>query len=275
MEQDRRKIIIKEIDYWQKSKLLPDQYCDFLLNLYLDEDTGRPTAGWGGKAATAVSKSNIKQWILVFGLFSLVCLIALYFNAFHPLLQTALSAIIVLAFLAAGLRYRPRNEAAGLGLIGFGMLFMLVIGLYMLRLHDLETWGWTAAFLAFCALVWVVFGACVRIPALHFCGWTAAILVYALVLSKNTDAPSWYEVQLYWVPAAFVFSWFSWFGHRWSKQVAGVLFVTAVLLWFMPEVYSALFAENLLWLQMELITKIAMGGALLFTLRRHWIVWVA
>ena len=26
--------IVKEIEHWQRSKLLPEQYCDFLLNLY-------------------------------------------------------------------------------------------------------------------------------------------------------------------------------------------------------------------------------------------------
>lgn len=38
MNEERRQTIVKEIDYWSRSKLLPQQYCDFLLNLYVDPD---------------------------------------------------------------------------------------------------------------------------------------------------------------------------------------------------------------------------------------------
>ncbi|ARK29345.1 hypothetical protein [Halalkalibacter krulwichiae] len=34
MDKHRKEIIIREIQYWKKSKLLPDHYCDFLLTLY-------------------------------------------------------------------------------------------------------------------------------------------------------------------------------------------------------------------------------------------------
>ena len=34
MNETRKKIIIQEIKYWKKSKLLPEKYCDFLLTLY-------------------------------------------------------------------------------------------------------------------------------------------------------------------------------------------------------------------------------------------------
>jgi len=275
MDQERRKVIVKEIDYWQRSKLLPDHYCDFLLNLYLDQEAERPRQGWGGRAASAVSQSSGKSWFLVIASTSLICLIVLYFNVFHPLLQTALALSFVLAFLWSGLRYRSRSEPTGLGLIGAGMLLMVGLGLYMLHLHDLNAWGWSTAYLIFCSLFWVAFGAGARIPVLHFAGWAAAILVYSLLLSKNAGEPEWYEVQLYWVPVACVFGWFSWFVHRWSKQASGVLMATASLLWFMPEIYTILFLEHPVWLQTELIGKIVLGGALLFGLRKRWVAWVA
>ena len=39
MDENRKQIIIKEIGYWKNNKLLPEQYCDFLLALYT-EGTG-------------------------------------------------------------------------------------------------------------------------------------------------------------------------------------------------------------------------------------------
>ncbi|PZD93924.1 hypothetical protein DNH61_20740 [Paenibacillus sambharensis] len=275
MDQERRTVIIREIDYWRRNKLLPDQYCDFLLNLYAVQDQERTPSGWTGKAATAVQKSSGKHWLLAFGAFSLICLVALYFNAFHPLLQTALSLTVVTFLLSYGQRKRAVNESAGLSIIGIGILYKLGIGLYMLHLHDIQAWGWTAAFLAGCSVFWIIFGMGAGIPLLHLGGWVAAILVYALLLAKNTADPAWYEVQLYWVPVAFVFGWFSWFVHRWSKPASAVLLLTGVLLWFMPEVHAAIILAEQDWIQVQLIVKIGLGGTMLFFLRKHWIAWVA
>lgn len=274
MDQERRKVIVKEIEQWQRSKLLPDQYCDFLLNLYLEEGEERNPTTFAGIAVKVVQRASWKQWLLTFGIFSLICFVVLYFNVFHPLLQIAISLSGVYAFLLIGQRYRKKNEATGLGFIGIGMLLMLGSGLYMLNLHELEAWVWKAGLLAACSLFWIAFGIGARVPLLHLSGWIASFLVYAWVLSNNTESPAWYEIQLYWLPAAFVFGWSSWFFHRWSRQAAAILFVAGALIWFMPELYAAVFTAQA-WLQVQLIIKIIAGGSILFSLRKQWIAWVA
>lgn len=276
MNEDRRRTILREIDHWRRSKLLPDQYCDFLRNLYIEDDEpDYPSSGWAGKTAHIIGTSSGKQWFLAFGVFSLICLVVLYFNAFHPLLQTALTLSTVVGLLYYGLRLRRRSEPRGLASVGAGMLLLLGTGFYMLQLHGFDTLLWSAAFLTIIGLFWIVFGIAARIPALHFCGWAAIILVYTLLLGRSEEAPAWYEVQLFWVPAAFVFGWCSWFVHRWSKPSSAVLFVTGALLWFMPEIHTALLLEEQTWIQTQLIAKIACGGAVIFALRKKWIAWVA
>ncbi|HUC93173.1 MAG TPA: hypothetical protein VMS09_14305 [Paenibacillus sp.] len=275
MNDERRRTIVREIDYWRRSKLLPEQYCDFLLNLYVDQQTERAPAGFTGRAAAALGKSSGKQWLLAFGAFSLISLVALYFNAFHPLLQTGLALTAVLGLLLFGQRCRAKNEAAGLAYIGLGMFFLLGIGLYMLRLHGVDGWGASSAFLTLCGLFWIVFGIGARIPILHFSGWAALILVYAVLLAKSAAGTEWYQVQLYWVPGAFVFGWLSWFVRRWSKPASAVLFVTGALLWFMPEVHTAFLLDEQGWIQLQLIVKMALGGAILFAIRKQVIAWVA
>ncbi|EXX91872.1 hypothetical protein BG53_15080 [Paenibacillus darwinianus] len=275
MNEDRRKTIIREIDYWRRSKLLPEQYCDFLLNLYIDEQVERTPAGFTGKAAAAFGYSSGKHWLLAFGVIPLIYLIYLYFNAFHPALQTGLALTAVLGLLVFGQRYRTKSEAAGLAYIVLGMFFLLGIGLYLLSLNGLEGWGASSLFLTLCGLLWIIFGTAARIPILHFCGWAALILVYAVLLIKSAIGTEWYQVQLYWVPGAFVFGWFSWFVHRWSKPASAVLFITAVLLWFMPEVHSAFLVDGRSWILLQLIVKMALGGAILFAIRKQVIAWVA
>ncbi|MBM7565664.1 hypothetical protein GT003_25055 [Paenibacillus sacheonensis] len=275
MDQERRKTIIKEIEHWERSKLLPGQYCDFLLNLYLEEGETRGPATFAGRAAIVVKGASAKQWLLTFGIFSLICFVVLYFNVFHPLLQMAVSITGVYLLLLLGHRYRSKNESVGLVLIGAGMLLMLGAGLYILELHDWNEWGWKAGLLSFCALVWVAFGIGARIPLLHLCGWLAFFLVYAWLLSNNTVDPEWYEIQLYWLPLSFVFGWSSWFVQRWTKSSASILFIAGAAAWFMPELYTAMFRGGAAELQVELIIKIIAGGILLFSLRKQWIAWVA
>ncbi|RXZ77148.1 hypothetical protein EBB07_33265 [Paenibacillaceae bacterium] len=272
METERRAIIVKEIEHWRRSKLLPDQYCDFLLNLYLDELTDRQPSSVAGKAALAVGNAKGRQWLLAAGFVSLICFIVLYFNFFHYALQIGIVAIATLGLLIKGRRLRRSHEAGGLVYIGAGMLLMLSGGIYLLQLHDLQQWG--AAFLSFCALFWITYGIADRIPLLHFGGWAAAMMVYAILLSRTAEHPQWYEVQLYWVPLSFVFAWCTWFVQRWSKPASAVLLAAALVLWFMPEIYNAVLIEEPAWLQLQLILKIATGGLLLFTLRKRWIAWV-
>ncbi|MFX3633658.1 MAG: hypothetical protein ACE3L7_25235 [Candidatus Pristimantibacillus sp.] len=277
MNEERRQIILKEIDHWRRSKLLPDQYCDFLLNLYLDHDqeTKRESHYGVAKAVMAMQRASGKHWLLTFGFFTLISFVVLYFNAFHPLLQIGVSAGGVTLMLWFGQRLRKRNEAAGLALSGTGMLLMLGSGLYMLQLHGLDEWVWKTSLLGLCALFWIIYGIAAKVQVFHLCGWIAAVLVYAWLLSRYTEAPAWYETQLYWLPVSCLFGWSSWFVHRWSKSVSAVLFLTCALVWFMPELYAMLFMEEPVLLQLQLLLKIAVGGGLLFSMRKQWIAWVA
>ncbi|SFF00789.1 hypothetical protein SAMN05216378_4711 [Paenibacillus catalpae] len=279
MNEERRQIIVREIQHWSRSKLLPDQYCDFLLNLYMDHDkeTKRESSHSITKAVMAVQHASGKHWLLTFGFFTFISFVVLYFNVFHPLLQIGVSAVAVIGLLWYGARLRRRYEAAGLAVTGTGMLLMLGSGLYILKQNDWTDWGWKAVMLGFCALFWVVYGIASRIQLLHLCGWLAGIMVYAWLLAEYTSLPAWYESQLYWMPISILFGWASWFVHRWSKPSAMVLFAVCAILWFMPELYEMIVWKEpvMLQLQLQLLVKIAAGGGLLFFMRKQWMVWVA
>lgn len=281
MNEERRQIIVHEIANWRKSKLLPDQYCDFLLNLYAKPEEMKAATSSDaipghalGKAIYAVQKASGKQWLFTIGIFTLISFVVLYFNAFHPVLQIAVILVAVTGLLWFGNRIRGKQEAIGLSMTGIAMLVLLGGGSYLLGIHGLESWGYQFGLILACSLFWVIYGITVRIQILHLCGWLAASFVYASVLERFTDA-AWYEAQLYWLPISLLFGWSSWFVHRFSKQISSVLFVVCAVLWFMPEVYQMLFLGETAWIQLQLLFKIAAGGGLLFFLRKQWMVWVA
>ncbi|MHA6483745.1 hypothetical protein ACX1C1_17795 [Paenibacillus sp. strain BS8-2] len=279
---DERKItIITEIEHWRRSKLLPDQYCDFLLNLYADPDEHPKQARNGsavpvvGKAITAVQNATGKQWLLTFGTFTLISFVVLYFSRFHPALQISVVLVAVAAFLRSGHKLRSRNAAASMTFLSIGMLVLLGGGLYMLDLHGITEWGYRVIVIAASALFWIIYGIRAQIHMLHLSGWLVMLLLYGWLLSRFTTTTLWFEIQLFWMPLAILFGWSAWFFHRWTKPVAAVLFVTCALAWFMPELYTVAVLEFNMWLQLQLLIKIAIGGGLLFALRKQWMVWVA
>ncbi|MHA7962742.1 hypothetical protein ACX93W_01265 [Paenibacillus sp. CAU 1782] len=277
MEQDRRAIVLKEIQHWSRSKLLPEQYCEFLLNLYSDPETPRqaPQPNHAvGKAIAAVQRATGKQWLLTFGTFTLISFVVLYFSSFHPALQIGIVLLGTLAFLWFGHRFRDRSKAMSSMLVSVGALLLLGGGLHILELHELDAWGWKMGVLGGCALFWIIYGIWRKLPMLHLCGWLSSLVLYGWLLSRLDQVPAWYEVQLYWLPIAILFGWSSWFLHRFSKSVAAVMFVVCALAWFLPELYTQLVVHDSAWLQLQLIAKIALGGGLLFTLRKQWMVWV-
>jgi hypothetical protein len=89
MSDNRKEIIVKEIRYWKETKLLPEQYCNFLLALYTE---GEQING------TKVGKRSIKRkYLLAYTPLLLVPFgIFIYFTELSFFLQMTLYALLLL-----------------------------------------------------------------------------------------------------------------------------------------------------------------------------------
>ncbi|WP_123039827.1 hypothetical protein [Cohnella candidum] len=271
--EEKRKFIVNEIEAWRRSKLLPEHYCDFLQNLYLDDLTQRPK----GAVETAVRKigqAPRKHWVLVFGIFALICVVVLHFSAFPLPLQMGLVGFVTTGFVALGGSWREsRPIGAMMALVG-GMLFLFGAGAAILDLH-----GWTEGtgplvLLGICAAVCIGCGLVVRMALVQWLGWMAVIALYAKLLLGHIPDPSWGETQLFWLPAALLFMWLSWYMHVRFKSVGAVFFTTGLILWFMPELHAAIERLDAQWIQTGLLGKTILAGFGLFRLRKQWMEWV-
>ena len=102
MDKQRRDIIINEIRYWQKSKLLPEQQCHFLLALYSEGEDTLPDKD---------RKPMIRMifWLLLTQLSFLISVFILYFTDIVSVMQMAL---VILCVCITGLAwYIRRNNA--------------------------------------------------------------------------------------------------------------------------------------------------------------------
>ncbi|MCM3637385.1 hypothetical protein M3152_06580 [Sporosarcina luteola] len=66
MNAQRKKIIMAEINYWKQNKLLPEQYCDFLLTLYTQGDHEQEISATDAVLSKEKKKFNTRVILLQF-----------------------------------------------------------------------------------------------------------------------------------------------------------------------------------------------------------------
>jgi hypothetical protein len=274
LDDEKRNLVVKEIEAWRRSKLLPEQYCNFLQNLYLDDLNERPL-GFMGNAIKKVGQASGKQWLLTFGIFTLICFVVLHFSAFPFPLQIGLTVVVTASFVLIGGRLREQSPVRALLSLGAGLAFLFGVGFGILRLNGWAEGSGPLWLLGLCAASLIGCGLAVRFAVLHLAGWITIVVLYALLLAQHVPSPTLLEVQVFWIPAALLFCWLSWFLHVRFQTTGGVLFAAAIILWFMPEVYSALYAIHIEWIQAEILLKIVIAGVSMFRLRKQWMEWVA
>lgn len=273
MDTERRKIIVKEIEHWQRSKLLPDQYCDFLLNLYRDpEATGTVKEQERRKA---IVESKPLHWLLLFGSLSLICYIGLHFSFFPPLLQIGLFVAAVVALHGTSVYYRNRKPLLSYALFGIGAFVLLIGGTLLMQAKGTSDWGSVTFYVFCCSTIWIAFGLALRVPWIHLCGWAGVLLAYAVVVNRWLSPETWASLQLSWLPLAFLFGWVGWLLGRRAKQAGAVFMILGCLLWFAPEGYAAAWTEReLAIVQALMIGKVVALGVAAFALRKKWTEWV-
>jgi hypothetical protein len=89
MDENRKQIIIKEIGYWKNNKLLPEQYCNFLLALYT-EGTGINETNQGSK--NPKNRKKVFVWLLLIPIIVFI----VYFTELSLSLQIVFAIVFIL-----------------------------------------------------------------------------------------------------------------------------------------------------------------------------------
>lgn len=273
MNLEKREVILREIHYWRRSKLLPEQYCDFLTNLYNDEAEIKDS---NPVSLHNLQQGSVKVWLFSFGIISLIFLISLYFSVFPWPLQLATALCVLIVCYGYSAIYRDRNNMISVLLAGAGSVLTLGFGLWLISLHDLDPDFWRPLLIAVCGLLWVVLGFTLRIGLLHYCGFAFWALLYAGLSGQMRPNASFLELELLWLPLCVLMIWLSWLVYHRIQGISGIYFGVGVSLWLMPEIDALWLRQDYPeWVSLVLIFKIAVGLALLFIFRKKWITWVA
>ncbi|ANS75147.1 hypothetical protein AWM70_11490 [Paenibacillus yonginensis] len=273
IQAEKKEIILNEIDRWRNGRLLPEQYCDFLENLYKDEtEPSRKRF----LSVTSIRQGNPWIWFLGFGIFACIFFIGFYFSRFPWPLQMASALLLTCLLYTVATLARPGSKWNAYLAALTGSLMLLGFGDWMLRLQDWEDPLSKAVLIGICAVVWAAAGFFLRLPFLHYCGLACGLLLYAFLFSYWHPHVSWAILQLLWLPLCVVFGWLSWLTHFKRLDVSGVYFAVAATIWLMPEADAYLLRHEAPEFLVGFgLAKLALAFIILFMFRKKWITWVA
>ncbi|WP_342602317.1 hypothetical protein [Peribacillus sp. FSL E2-0159] len=118
MYEMRKKIIIQEINSWKESRMIPEQYCNYLLALSCQGEL--PPS----KSNKTRSKKNVFSGVLIGTLFALIVFLN-YFTEIPIRMQMLMTTISMLVFGLAVRRKRQENHFSN-GVDGNGAIIAFI-----------------------------------------------------------------------------------------------------------------------------------------------------
>jgi hypothetical protein len=257
MDPVKRQTILREIEHWRSSKLLPEHYCDFLKNLYVEGNEDSVPKDIKGKTKGPPWK-NI---LLIAGTASFILFLFIYFTSFHPLMQTVLCLLFVGASYAWGFRSKKNKPIVSYTWYGIGSLSLLFLGDMILDLNEWTDAPFVMGFLALCGTIWVLFGIMARVSLLHFCGWVCLLMSYVWLIQHIHSEPGWLLLQTYTVPVCLVLFIAGKNVFIKNKSIEIIMLIASAFFWFTPEIYGIFLSEIPgIILQPALALKVILGG---------------
>lgn len=159
MSNERKKIIVNEITFWKKNKLLPEHYCDFLMTLYTEGNyDNEELKGDASKAIKAQEKrKNVGTYLLIpviaiilvgllftldtvwltsviTGVVAIVCLFGAFYYAkknqlITPILHVSAALLLLAVTVRIYLTYFPQNNTVLYGALAVNCFLWLISGL--------------------------------------------------------------------------------------------------------------------------------------------------
>ncbi|PLR76987.1 hypothetical protein CU633_13030 [Bacillus sp. V3-13] len=120
MNQNRKSTIIKEILYWKENRLLPEQYCNYLLALYTEGN--RPVEKHKQRIASFKNRFPSVAIFLLIPIFIFV----IYFTELSFILQMALGGVFIIAGLFAAYYFSRKGISFQVPLIVSALIFLLL-----------------------------------------------------------------------------------------------------------------------------------------------------
>lgn len=284
MNLDQKKIIVQEIHHWKNSKLLPAEYCDFLLNLYMEgesfsaEEQSKAT-GKGSKSSAGTRTAGLWGRIsLILGTLLLFLIFAFNFTSFPQPMQIITPLVAMLISYILAWRFGRGNSMVRVSWLSVGAVMAALSGyFYLATTGQLGDKSAILGIMALICFIWLVSGGIGRSRLIAGFGWGGLLLLFANFLQGAVDlAEKPYGVQhLYWL-IPMLFSWFlSYLLGRWRVYVAPVFLFLGLIAVFGPELQMLSIGATMdFFIQAIVFVKLAVLVSLSIVFRGDLKQWV-
>lgn len=271
MNQQEKKIIIQEIRTWRDSKLLPAEYCDFLLNLYAEgdsfsaEEQNRPRknnrTNGGSEGLRRFFNSQASLVLLVMGVLLLFVIFAFNFTLFPLPMQIGVLALVTVVVYFLAIRSGQGPALKRLAWTATSAVLVAVDGyFYLSKTGLIESRGSVIGVMSVVFLLWVLTGGIGRSRLISGIGWCGLLLMYAMLIERIADIGSGpYGVQhFYWLIPAILSLVLAYLLGRGRVYIAPVFFVLGLLSLFGPDLRLLVYGGSMdFFIQAIIFLKLA------------------
>lgn len=276
MNEQKRQWIAEEIEQWEKSNLLPDKYCRFLINLY-KEDSIQDKKRFGLSIHNWASNPFL-YWTIAFFVISLLGSILLNFNSFGISLQIGISLLFIVCLYGTGIYIRRKSDSAAKLLCLLATIILVFFGLYVFTFLEGDVFLFDQIYLLGCCTLVLIMGWFFRWMWFQYAAWTGLSIIYGrfLLWLKPDLSAGMFEIA--WIPVSLIFIWLGWLIHAGERIGARSFWWTGITLFFIPELYTAAVGGTEVWrwgITIIFLSKLAVATIVLYVYRKKWMEWIA
>ncbi|QFT89882.1 hypothetical protein FIU87_14555 [Bacillus sp. THAF10] len=175
MNKQRKEIIIHEIDYWKKNRLLPEQYCEYLLALY--------TEGEGiNKRTTRKKNILLNSFALLITMLVPITFLVIYFTEMPIFLQMLLLTFFLIISSLGYIVFRKEPYIVHIPVIVSALLLMIFSIIFLEK--NTYSVAITFAVITLQALAWFVIGFWKKWYYLNIASIIAIIILIIKIILK-------------------------------------------------------------------------------------------
>ena len=177
MNESRKQIIINEIIYWKKNRMLPEHYCDFLLALY--------TKGNGLQDQS--EKSRLRKNILLLFILIPIGIFLFYFTELSLTLQIVFGLFLIIMGILLTFYSAKRGMLFQIPLIMTAFL-LLFVSVQITVIHTSDDSFMLYIVLAINCFIWIFTG--LKLKQIYFTiSGTAGLILLIFSLIKSIAFP--------------------------------------------------------------------------------------
>lgn len=235
MEKSNKQTILKEIDAWRKSRLLPTEYCDFLSNLYTEGESVKLQAD---RSRWKPSSIEWKQLLLALISAAVVFLLVLHFTSFPNWMQIGLLIISTIIFYVIAFRVPLPISYLRVVFLTAACMLVAADGYFLLRNFGLQESTNVSLFVFVMILVvWILTGAVGESRMIVSAAWIGIAILYefALLYMRGIHLADYGWNSVYWLIFAVVSMALGIFMGRSSLLIAPVWAASAIFVLLIPD----------------------------------------